>query len=68
MNDATHNTTVCPAIAAIDAPYTVRRPTIPESTSSARPVSSSVRSARTAASTPNTAAKIVRVPPLRQAV
>ncbi len=43
-------------------------PTIPASTSSMRPVSSSVRSARTAASSPNTAAKIASVPPTRQAV
>jgi hypothetical protein len=33
-----------------------------------RPVSSSVRSARTAASSPNTAAKIAKVPPTRQAL
>jgi hypothetical protein len=56
------------AIALIAARYAVRRPTSPASTSSIRPVSSSVLSARTAASSPNTAATIASVPPTRQAL
>ncbi len=56
------------AIAASAERYAVPRPTEPASTSSMRPVSSSVRSARTAASSPNTEAKIASVPPTRQAV
>ncbi len=56
------------AIAASAERYVVPRPTGAASTSSIRPVSSSVRSARTAANSPKTAAKMASVPPTRQAV
>ena len=65
---AAHRITTPTAIAAIAERNVVPRPTRPASTSSARPVSSSVRSARTAASTPNTAAAIASVPPTRHAL
>jgi hypothetical protein len=66
-NAPSHNPATPAAIAASEQENTSPRPTGKANTSSARPVSSSVRIARTAASSPNTAAKIVRIPALRQA-
>ena len=67
-NRASHSSAAPAAIALIAERYACRRETTPASTSSWRPVSSSARSARTAASMPQTAATIERKPPTRQAV
>ena len=55
------------AMAARAARYAARRLTMPASTISCRPASSSPRRARAAASTAQTAAKMSRTPPTRQA-
>ena len=63
---ASHRIAAPTAIAASAARKKRRRPTGAASSSSRRPVSSSVRNARTAASTPHTAAKSDMKPPTRQ--
>ena len=67
-NVASHRTSAPAPIAASDAAIVWRRLTGSASTSSWRPVSSSVRIARTAASSPQTAANSDRIPPTRHAL